>query len=64
MKNKIIELYKNTNDLEIKRNLLHLLNNKYLRLGLGDADFKTELLLDKVLKCRYGRNYNSVIYEI
>lgn len=64
MKNKIIELYKNTKDLEIKRNLLHLLNNKYLRLGLGDVDFKTEILLDKVLKCRYGRNYNSVIYEI
>lgn len=65
MKEKIIELFKNQKDLEVKRNLLHLLNNKYLVLGLyNNADWETEKLLDKVLKVRYGRNYNTAIFEI
>lgn len=64
MKQKIIELYKSQKDLEVKRNLLKLLNNKYLVLGLDDVSSKTESLLEKVMKCRYGRNYNSVIFEL
>ena len=66
MKNKLIQLYKKAKDLEVKRNLLHLLNKKYLSLGLySDAGWITENLLDKNgLKCRYGRNYNTAIYEI
>lgn len=66
MKNKLIELYKKTKNLEVKRNLLHLLNARHLSLGLYlDADYLTEKLLDKNgFKCRYGRNYSTAIYEI
>ena len=65
MKEKIIELFKNQKDLEVKRNLLRLLNNKHLVLGLcNEADWQTEKLLDKILRVRYGRNYNTAIFEI
>ena len=65
MRQRIIELYKSVKDLEVKRNLLHLLNNKYLSLGLySDADWQTETLLDKFMKARYGRNFNTAIFEL
>ena len=65
MRDILKELYKETKNLEVKRNLLKLLNNKYLSLGLTDIDFTTEKLLDSSgFKCRYGRNYNTAIYEL
>ena len=65
MKETVLELYRETKSLEVKRNLLKLLNNKYLSLGLTDVDFETETLLDNAgIRCRYGRNYNTAIYEL
>ena len=64
MKQEIVNLYKSEKNLEVKRNLLKLLNNKHLVLGLDDISHKTESLLEKIMKCRYGRNYNTVIFEI
>ena len=59
-------IYKNTKNLEVKRNLLHLMINKYLSLGLySEIDYITENILnDNGFKCRYGRNYNTAIFEI
>ena len=77
MKQRLINIYKNIKNLEVKRNLLHLLNNKYLRLGLTDADYETEKILNNLTYCdelnnknnrnlimRYGRNYNNVIFKL
>lgn len=78
MKNRLINIYKNVKDLEVKQKLLHLLNDKFLSLGLGDADTKTEDILNSIAHCdelnnnkgnrslimRYGRNYCSVKFEL
>ena len=77
MKKRIINIYKKLNNLEVKSNLLKLLNKKYICLGLTDADFETENILNNLAFCdelnnkndrklimRYGRNYNSIIFEL
>lgn len=72
MKNKLVKLYKKTKDLEVKRNLLKFLNNKYISLSLySDSDYQTECMLMDLytlyqgkLNMRYGRNYNSIIFEL
>lgn len=73
-KEKIINEYKKISDLLVKRNLLHLLNTKYLNIGLSDTDYITENILNNIISSnggrltsdlimRYGRNYNNMIYE-
>lgn len=70
-KEKIINQYKKNSDLLVKRNLLHLLNKKFLNLSFTDEDNKTEDILTNImneeggrlnskLKMRYNRYYNAI----
>lgn len=50
---------------EVARLLLHLLRKGKVKLGLDDASYEAENILEKVgCPCSYGRNYNTVTFRI
>ena len=60
---KHIELVSSGN-YEVARNLLILLRNGFIRLGLGDADFETECFLESIgSPVHYGRNGYSATFK-
>lgn len=61
---KHMELVKSGNYM-FSRNLLKLLQNGFIRLGLGDADFETECFLESIgCPVNYGRNGYSATFRI
>lgn len=47
------------------RNLLILLRLGSIRLGFGDADYATEVFLERIgLRPRYSRNFNTCTFRL